>query len=163
MAIVGIFLAIAIPGLVGADESFVVQSSSMSPSIGAGSVVFVSDQPATDVTEGDVITFETTGEQSSRRVTHRVVDVVEQDGDRAFRTKGDANEEPDTELVSPDQILGIVQFHLPLIGYVVAFGGSQYGVIALIVVPAILLIVTELRDLIRTSRTDGGGRENKPD
>ncbi|MFW5949996.1 MAG: signal peptidase I, partial [archaeon] len=154
VAIVALFVAVAFPAAVGADHSYVVKSSSMSPSIGAGSVVFVGEVSTEDIEKGDVITFERSAQSPPERVTHRVVEVVEQDGDRTFRTKGDANENQDQELVSADQFVGRVQFHVPLIGYGVAFAGSQLGIVALVIVPALLLIVTEVWDLYRAADTD---------
>jgi signal peptidase len=163
VAVVVAFVAVAFPAVVGADQSYVVTSSSMSPSIGAGSVVFVSDVPAAAVVEGDVITFEPGGQSSPERVTHRVVDVLDGGGDRRFRTKGDANENVDPETVGADQLVGHVKFHVPLIGYAVRFAGSQYGIMALVIVPAILLVVTELRDFARAwnSEVESDGSTNE--
>src|SRR6056297_1568948 len=71
------FVAFAFPPLVGANHSYVVLSSSMSPAIGAGDVVFVSGVDPTAIEEGDVITFEvgetTRTAGSATRITHRVV------------------------------------------------------------------------------------------
>lgn len=158
VAVVGAVVVTAIPGVVGADESFVVRSDSMSPAIDAGSVVFVSSVPAGGLGVGDVITFQRAG--TDRRVTHRIVDVVERNGERRFRTKGDANEEADQELVVPDQVVGKVVFSLPLVGWLLAFAGSRAGIVLLLIVPAVLLAVTELWSLYRAraSPAEGGHR-----
>lgn len=152
VAVVFLFVSTAVPQLVGADDSFVVRSDSMSPAIGAGSVVYVNGVPADQISTGDVVTYRSPAADS--RVTHRVVEVVERDDERQFRTKGDANEEPDTELVAPSQVVGRVSVHVPLIGYVVAFAGTSAGIALLIVVPATLLAVTELLDLLGAARPD---------
>jgi len=60
----------------------------MSPAIDAGDVVFVYDTAPDYIAKGDVITFEQAGAGASSRVTHRVVDVVEEDGERRFRDQG---------------------------------------------------------------------------
>lgn len=154
VAIVFLFISTAVPQVLGADESFVVLSDSMSPAIGAGSVVYVNDISADQIQTEDVITYRSNSAGS--RVTHRVVDVVERDGQRQFRTKGDANEEPDPDLVAPSQVVGRVSFHVPLIGYGVSFAGTTVGTMLLVVVPAVLLIVTELRDLLFSRDSDEG-------
>ena len=154
LAVVGVFVATAVPQAVGADHSYVVLSDSMSPAIDAGAVVFVSETPAGEIEAGDIITFEQAGTGSESRVTHRVVEVVESDGARQFRTKGDANEDPDPTLVTESQVVGVVQFHVPYVGYVTSFAQSKLGILALVVVPAVLLVVSELWDLATATTAD---------
>jgi len=151
VAVVGVFVASAVPQIVGADESYTVLSDSMSPSIEAGAVVFVSDVPAEEIATGDVITYERAGGQ---RVTHRVVEVVETGDQRQFRTQGDANDTPDPDLVHQIAVIGEVSFHVPLMGYVVNFARSSLGIVALVVIPALLLIGLELWDLWRAAEDD---------
>lgn len=148
--VVAVFVAIAFPGVAGADHSYVVLSDSMSPAIGAGDVVFVSAVPADRIGEGDVVTYR----GDAGRVTHRVVEVVDADSGPRFRTKGDANEDPDPGLVAPGDVVGVVRFTVPLAGHVVSFAQSDLGVVALVVVPALLLLVTELYDLLAGGRGD---------
>jgi len=156
--VVFVFVATAVPQLVGADHSYVVQSSSMSPSISAGSVVFVEDASPESISEGDVITFSRTVDGRTDRITHRVVDVRRNDGQPYFQTKGDANEEPDAELAPARQVVGTVSFDVPLVGYVVSFLQTGTGIVTLIVVPAIVLLVLEARDLLAgTSHDDEEG------
>lgn len=155
IAVVAIFVATAVPQAVGADHSYVVLSSSMSPTLQAGDVIFVTRVDPDDIEEGDIITFEPPSghsEASAERVTHRVVEVARRDGEKLFRTKGDANEVPDQELVPASNVIGVVRFSVPLIGYIISFGGSSTGVMLLVVIPATLLIVTEILALIRAAR-----------
>jgi len=115
--------------------------------------VYVNDVSAADISERDVITYRS-GAAGSSRVTHRVVGVLEENGERRFRTKGDANEDPDPELVSSSQVIGRVGFHVPYVGYVVSFAGTRLGLAALVVVPAVALLVSELWALYQ-SGTNG--------
>ncbi|MFB6188826.1 MAG: signal peptidase I [Halapricum sp.] len=153
--VLGVFVVAAVPQVVGADHSYVVESGSMSPTFGPGSVVFVSSSQPAQIQKGDVITFRDHGPDSqSRRVTHRVVTVVRENGTRQFRTQGDANEDPDPRLVQPDEVVGVEQFSIPLVGYGLSLARSPLGVVALIVVPAILLAVSELWSLYRDATDD---------
>lgn len=154
VVVVAAFVVAAVPGVVGADHSYVVRSDSMSPAIGAGSVVIVSDVQPEAVEAGDVITFETGGAEASNRVTHRVVEVAGEEP-RQFLTKGDANEDPDTGLVSEDQVVGRVLFHVPLIGYAIDVAGTDLGLLAFVVLPALVLIALEVRDVVRAWRSGG--------
>lgn len=162
VAVVVPFVVFAVPQVVGAEHSFVVVSSSMAPAFHAGSAVVVNDVEPTSVDEGDVITFEAPGENFGGqgdvdRVTHRVVDVVEQEDGLYFQTKGDANEEVDQQLVPAENLIGRVFFAIPLIGWVLDFGGSQTGLFALVVVPSALLVVSEVWDLYRAATTSEQG------
>jgi len=163
VAVVGLFVSTAVPQVVGADHSFVVRSDSMSPSIDAGAVVYVESVPAVELSEGDVITFRGSTGTDAKRVTHRIVGVVKENGERQFRTKGDANEEADSALVSPEQVVGRVAFHVPLIGYVVTFAETDLGLVLLVVIPAGVLALTEIRDLLRAPHTAAEGDEDGSD
>ncbi|UIO99189.1 signal peptidase I [Halobaculum sp. CBA1158] len=148
------FAVFAVPQAAGASHSYVVLSDSMSPEIRAGDVVIVDDADPATIGEGDVITYERPG--GSQLITHRVVEVVD-DGERRFRTKGDANEEPDPAPVPPDNVVGVVAFHIPLIGHVISFGSSDLGIVAFVIVPSVLLAVGEVYDLYRDATADTSG------
>lgn len=156
--VVVLFVVASVPQLAGADDSYVVLSDSMSPTIKAGAVVFVSDVPTDQIGTDDVITYES---DSGAPVTHRVVDVVTEDGERRFVTKGDANEDPDSQPVPSTAVVGSVGFHIPLIGYVIDFAGTDLGLIALVVVPAALLLLLEFRDLWRSAGDESTNSEGK--
>ncbi|NHN61160.1 MULTISPECIES: signal peptidase I [Halorussus] len=150
VALVAPFVVTAVPQVVGADASYVVLSSSMSPAIHAGDVVVVNDVSPANVEEGDVVTYQPpSGHQLAdvNRVTHRVVGVTSRDGERHFRTKGDANEEADAALVPASNVEGRVMFHIPFVGRVVSFAQSSLGLLLLVIVPGALLVVSELYDL----------------
>jgi signal peptidase len=152
------FVVFAVPQVVGASQSYVVLSDSMSPEIQAGDVVIVDDTSAERIEEGDVITYESV--QASQLVTHRVIDVRESGDSLEFRTKGDANEEPDPQPIPAENVVGVVAFHIPLIGHVISFGGSDLGIVVFVIVPSVLLAVSEIYDLYRdatVNTTDSGG------
>jgi len=147
VAVVLPFVVYAVPQVIGASHSYVVLSDSMSPAIHAGDVIIVDSVSASQISEGDVITFRSTGEvatEQTDKVTHRVVEVVQQDGERHFRTKGDANEQPDSELVPAGNLVGRVMFHIPYIGHALTFASARVRLLALVVVPSVLLIVNEV-------------------
>lgn len=154
LAVVGLFVASSVPQLVGADRAYVVESNSMSPAIEAGAVVFVAEVDAEAVGVDDVVTYE----RGASTVTHRVVDVLEDDGDRRFRTKGDANDAADPEPVAPSQLVGQVTFHVPLLGYGVAFAGTDLGLLALVVLPAAILVLLEIRAVVAGDGSGGDGK-----
>lgn len=93
-------------------RAYVVKSSSMEPSIRVGSIIYLrpyrEDEP---VCPGDIVSFQAGGAM----VTHRIVSVNQEE--KTAVTKGDANKVCDPETLSLSAIEGKVEFHLPLIGY----------------------------------------------
>ncbi|WP_435154866.1 signal peptidase I [Haladaptatus sp. DFWS20] len=146
------------PQVIGADQSYVVVSGSMSPSMHAGDVVVVRATPAASIEAGDVITFEYEGEATA--MTHRVVEVVQRDGQVHFQTKGDASEEVDSRLVPASNVTGTVWFHIPYLGHLLHLAQSKLGILALILVPAVLLVATELYSLANAVNSNDGSSAN---
>ena len=145
IVVIALLLINAFPSVTGADYSYIVQSGSMEPAIPTGSIVFVKDVPAENIQEGDVITYaESRGAPST---THRVIQKFDEGAGIRFQTKGDANEDPDPEPVYRDEIVGVVIFSVPYLGYLVAFASTRVGWVAFVVIPVVALIASELWEL----------------
>jgi signal peptidase len=125
----------------GNSKIFVVQSGSMEPKIKRMGIVVV--KPVGEYKKGDVITV---AEPANPKVTltHRVVDIQTEKGKTLFVTKGDANEDADTEKRPLENVLGKVLFTIPYLGYPVTFAKTQTGFIVLIIIPAVLIVYSEL-------------------
>ena len=123
----------------------VVLSGSMSPSINAGDLILVSKVEAEDIKEGDIITFK----NGKNYVTHRVMNVIRgEDGKLRFKTKGDANEEWDHEVVKAEDLVGKVIFVIPKLGYLINFIRTPLGYILFILLPGTLIIIEETRRIL---------------
>ena len=126
-------------------EVKVVKSGSMEPAINVGGIVVVAAAQSYKV--GDIITF---GADTWRRipVTHRIVEVVPTGMTTSYRTKGDANEEPDNKLVRHGDIIGKVAFDLPFVGYAINFARTPIGFILLVGIPALLIVLDESANIV---------------
>ncbi len=133
---------------VGGYSAYIVQSGSMEPAIGAGSVVVV--RPAEQYQKGDVITFQRPGDAIS--TTHRIVEVRVQEGQYMYTTKGDNNDSADDVPVAKTAVKGTVLFSVPQLGYVLTFAKRPAGFAVLVGVPAAWIIGSELRDIVRALR-----------
>lgn len=91
-----------------------VAGGSMSPTLYLGDMVIATEVSPDAIKEGDIIEFR----QGGKMVIHRVVYIEENDGFRQFITKGDANDSPDINPVSPSQVKGKVLFAVPKVGWV---------------------------------------------
>lgn len=145
----------------GLGNSYVVLSDSMEPTMSAGDLIFVQDVPAKNVEEGDVVTFRYNPREPT--TTHRVIGSRQLDGERAFRTQGDANDNPDPRLVTDKELVGKLVLHIPMYGYIIRFAGSPVGTILFVVVPSLAYIVLEVRSLWieATAGTTGDNKNNE--
>lgn len=126
-------------------DAFVVQSGSMEPACPVGAMVYVQEAEPEQLQVGDVITFNLGG---GVRGTHRIVEITQVDGELAFVTKGDANEEPDNTPVTPENIVGRVCFTIPSLGFVINYIQQPSGRYAAISVVAVMLLLIVLPDLL---------------
>lgn len=128
----------------GGFKMLVVQSGSMEPVIKTGSVILIKKQDTYNV--DDIVSFVGSGRDST---THRITKTSIVKGKEIFNTKGDVNKGEDQEKVGIDNILGKAVFTLPYLGYVIAFTRTQQGFIFLIVIPATIIIFSEILNIKR--------------
>jgi signal peptidase len=148
LVLIGALALLLAPQLMGA-RLLVVLSQSMEPTVPMGSIVVSLPVSASEIAVGDLITFHSTGPDGSPAlVTHRVVEVVDDGIAVRFRTKGDAVEEPDLNLVEPHNLVGRVLFNVPMVGYLVGFVHTPLGLFALVGLPAALLVIGEIAEII---------------
>jgi len=122
-----------------------VYTGSMEPAIPVGSVVVIKPVDPETLREGDIICFQLS---ESTSVTHRIINVT----DEGFKTKGDANEDPDQGIVKKENIIGKVIFTIPFIGYLGYFVRTPLGFILLIILPVSIIIIMEIRNIVKELR-----------
>jgi len=144
--LVALLLIISVFPITGNIKFMVVQSGSMTPAIKMGSIVMV--KPVDEYKIGDVISF---GEVTRTKAptTHRVYDIKVVEGEPYYITKGDANNAPDQREVSEREIIGKVLFSVPYLGYAVDFAKKPLGFALIILVPAGIIILDEMRKIRR--------------
>lgn len=133
------FVALATP-LVG-NRALIVRSGSMEPAISVGDVVIV--RPG-EYQVGDAIAYNVPGRENMI-VTHRIVEVKQGE----YVTKGDANPEADGWVVAEKDIIGQELFTVPWVGTILAFAKSRVGFLSLVVAPALVIALSEIRVIWR--------------
>lgn len=144
LLLVSTFIAIKQMGL----DMRAVTSSSMTPSIPIGALVVIQPVNIETILPGEIITFQSP-EVPNAVVTHRVREVTVRGGNRVFRTQGDANDDPDLELVPASSVLGRVVINLPFLGYLSQFIRSRRGWFLIVIIPAMTLIIIELINVLK--------------
>ncbi|MBI2024442.1 signal peptidase I [Candidatus Giovannonibacteria bacterium] len=128
----------------------VVESGSMEPNIKTGAIVLI--KPAANYSVGDVITFDGNFKDARGKrvpITHRILEVKNENGVISYITKGDANEEKDGEAVLSRSVVGKVLFSVPYAGYAVETAKKPYGFLALVIIPALLVIWSQVENIIK--------------
>ena len=123
-----------------------VESESMKDAINPGDLIFakITNGEKTDFKENDIVTFHQTINGEDKLNTHRIVEVLESNGETVYKTKGDNNFDPDEELKAASQI--VAQYtgaKIPFIGGFLSYIRTQTGFFLCILLPMILFFVYE--------------------
>ena len=125
---------------IGGVLPMVVLTDSMYPEIESGDLIICTETEAKEVKVNDIISFFDPASNNSSVVTHRVVEIIEQDGKISFRTRGDNNNTDDKDLVPADNLIGVYSTSISGAGHIVMFMQSTTGLIICVVLPIILLV-----------------------
>ena len=125
---------------VGGYLPMIVLTDSMYPEIESGDLIICRTIDPEDVKVDDIITFFDPAGNGTSIVTHRVIEIVEEDGGLGFRTKGDFNNTQDKETVLADKLVGIYRSRIAGAGKVALFMQSTAGLIICVVLPIVLLV-----------------------
>lgn len=134
-------------------QVFTVLSGSMEPEYSVGDLLYVKSVDPNTIQIGDPITFVVNEELMV--ATHRVINIDTQ-GQR-FYTQGDANKIPDANPVHFNNVIGVPQFAIPLLGYVSNFIQNPPGTYITVAAGAVLVILVFLPDLIVRKRKELDG------
>jgi signal peptidase len=127
---------------------FNIVSESMEPTLKINDVVVVKKCEATQLQKGDIITFQ----QDGRTISHRILDITKDKNIIKFRTKGDNNEIPDSDLVPESQVYGKVVFSIKKIGNIISYIQNIRGLINIVFFVIIVYILVSLRDKQKNTR-----------
>lgn len=125
---------------VGGMFPMIVLTDSMYPVIESGDLILCHTAEADEIKVDDVISFYDPMGSGTSVVTHRVMEVIVDDGEIQFRTKGDNNNAEDTALVPADNLIGTYQSRIPMVGHVAMFMQTTPGLIVCCVLPILLLV-----------------------
>lgn len=156
-----VLIAVAFVGVRAAGiDLYMVLSGSMEPDYPTGSLLWVKDTDPEELHSGDVITFHLSSETTA---THRIVERVPDEADPNaiwFRTKGDANEEEDANLVSGNDVIGVPILCVPKLGYFISYLQTPSGKTTALMFGGALLIFVFVTDSLVSNRRN---KENKTD
>jgi len=142
-----------VKGIVNEDEvpSFggytplIVESPSMEDTIMTGDLIFIKKTDISELEVGDVITFYNPLGDGKSLVTHRIIEITEDQGARYFLTQGDNNNIDDKDPIHEDDVLGVwTEKRVPLLGSIMLFMQKPLGMIICIFIPVACFVGCEL-------------------
>ncbi len=141
---------------VGGWKALNVLTGSMKPAIQPGDLVLVHRVPTSEIKPGDIVTY-TSLANSRQTITHRVVSKQVIDRLPTITAKGDANDRADAPIPT-GRIVGRVAMTVPAAGYLLALLHNPIILLALVVIPGLVVIWAEVRNLRRIFAT----QESRP-
>ena len=97
-------------------EAISILSNSMAPTFNRGDIVVfekISKNRLNKIPKNTIIVYSI----GNQNIVHRVVDIVRDENDILYKTKGDSNNIADRELVKTSQIKGIYKFNVKYVGF----------------------------------------------
>lgn len=116
-------------------KPMIVLSGSMETSIYTGDLVFVKIVDTNILKEDDIIAFRN---ETNTVTTHRIVELVNENGNKLFRTKGDNNNTEDAKLVLANEVEGVYVFKISGLGNVLMFLKEPKSLVILLLVTLVL-------------------------
>ena len=141
---------------VGGWLPLIVLTDSMQPVINGGDLIICHTAQPEDILVNDIIAFFDPAGNGTSIVTHRVIEIVEENGELSFRTKGDNNNAEDKLLVSENNLVAIYKTRIAGAGNIAMFMQSPTGLIVCVVLPIVMLVGYDLirRKLYERKRDD---------
>lgn len=125
-------------------QVFNVISGSMEPKYSVGDLIYVKKVDPYTIREGTPITF--VMNEDLVVATHMVIEVDAEN--QHFYTQGLANDTPDAAPVHFNNVIGVPQFSIPLLGYVSDFVQNPPGMYITVAAGVVLIALVFLPDLI---------------
>lgn len=129
---------------IGGYLPLIVLTDSMYPDIESGDLIICQTADAEDIQERDVISFFDPAGNGTSIVTHRVIDIIQENGQIQFRTCGDNNNTEDKELVPAEKLVGVYKMRIAGAGNIAMFMQSTAGLILCVVLPIVLLVAYDV-------------------
>lgn len=144
ISLIAAVLVLVAPRLFGV-KMYSVLSGSMEPAYSVGDLIYTVPTDENKIKVGDTITFVLNSDGTV--ATHRVVEIDKENNQ--FYTKGDANDLSDGKPVQAENILGVVKFSIPKVGFLIGYMNTIPGkIVTITVILAIILLIMLLQTQI---------------
>ena len=126
-------------------RTYTVLSGSMEPTYSPGDVIITKHKSKSDIKVDDIVTFI----EDDSVITHRIVEQSE----KGYITKGDNNNTEDTQILTPENIIGEVVFGIPKIGYMIDFLSKPMVIAVEMILLGLVVIYYVIKEDKRNKKT----------
>ena len=141
-------------------RQYMVDTGSMEPQYSIGDLIIIKETPKEKIQVGDVINY--TSANGIDTITHRVVEILEKDGEIYYKTKGDNNNEEDPDLVNFNQVQGVLVFKISKLGTIIKKMLTENGIIIILAFIILLYLRDEKKEEKRIARENARKIYNVP-
>lgn len=128
-----------------------IQSVSMEPTINKGDMIITKKTDFDELKEKDIISYLSKEQDKTIIITHRIVDIKDENGTKIITTKGDNNaDNDDVQVTEANFVSKYDNIKIPILGRVLTFLQSQIGFFIFIIIPLFILFVYQLYKFIST-------------
>lgn len=125
----------------GGTLPLIVLTDSMYPDIKSGDLIICKTINAEDIEEGDVISFYDPAGNGTSVVTHKVVEIINENDKLSFRTRGINNNTDDRLPVSAEKVIAMYTgVRIPGAGNFAIFMQTMPGLLICVLLPIILFV-----------------------
>lgn len=117
-------------------KNFIIVSQSMEPNIKVGDAIFIKEVEETELKVNDIISFHDGADIN----THRIKDIVEENGKKVYTTKGDNNKREDKNKITYKDIEGKYLFQINNFGIIAKILKSKITLIMLLIFVTLSII-----------------------
>lgn len=133
-------------------KPMIVLSGSMETEIYTGDVAFVKNVDTKTLKKEDIIAFRN---EDNKVTTHRIVEIIEKEGQTYFRTKGDNNNAEDANLVKDSDVEGLYFARVAGLGKFLMFMQEPVGLaVVLLGVLVVGLLILRMMDKLEDDKND---------
>lgn len=141
-------------------RQYMVLTGSMEPNYNIGDLIVIKEKPQEDIKVGDIVNYVT--DNGKDTITHRVIEIVEQNGQTMYKTKGDNNSSSDPNLVNYSQIQGTIVFKINKLGAIITEFLTGVGIFVIAMLIVISYIHSSRKEEKRIAREDARRLYNIP-
>lgn len=143
---------------IGGYSTFRVVTGSMEPTISTGAILICKDTRIDQVEEGDIVCYRSRAEEIyGSVVTHRVVEIHEEEEEILLETRGDANFSSDLQYVDKENFIGKVTWYSGsenLLNDILSFLTGKIGFLLCIVFPVLLVSGLIMQSAVKNLQRD---------
>ena len=145
----------------GGYRLFTVATGSMEPKYEVGDILISKEIDQNDIKVGDDIVYRgKEGSFNGKVVTHQVVSIRDEEGNKKIITKGIANTEEDPE-IDGTQVYGKVIYKVQTLSFISQIIKNIYVVYFIIFVPIAIIIFRQIRYYLRKDDDEDESKEEK--